>query len=783
LRFLWAIALAVSFGTTLHADKGPAPSPLPRIPLKDFFDNPKYTSAELSPDGKRLAFLAPADNRLNIWICDAGAPMETAELVTHEKMRGIYNFAWSRDGRWILYSHDANGDENFHIFRADPAQPDVKPIDLTHQDGSRADFIALPRETPGVMVVAWNKRDVHYFDAYRIDIATGNATMVVENPGDVDSWYTDTHGQVLAASALLKNTKTELRVRPDETSAFKVLATYDDDEQGQIHGFSADGTFLFVTSARGSDLTRLVNLDIATGKETVIDQDTVFDVAGPVLSDLTHRLMGVSYNKERFEYKALDPQFAKDLAVLKNVHDGDIQLGTPTADERKWIVSFNSPTDPGATYLYDRDTGTARFLFRPRPWLKPEDLVGMKPVTIPSRDGLTLHGYLSLPKGVPPRALPAVEVVHGGPWLRSSWGYDAEAQFLANRGYAVLNINYRGSAGFGKKFLNAGDREWGGKMTDDMVDATQWLVAQGIADGQRFGIYGGSYGGYATLAALAFRPGVYACGIDYVGVSNLLTFMRTMPTYWETSRQILYKRVGNPDTDFDFLHSRSPVFFADKIVAPLFIAQGYNDPRVNHNESEQIVAALHRNRKPVEYMVKMNEGHGFRNPENRLDFYAEMEAFLGQYLGRPAQATPAPHKIEGAWLRAVAAPLPLKIEGAWLRAVPPSVTDTAVFMRLENTGDAPLRLTGGSTPIAAMLMPMETTREIVQGAEVLGMKGVDSIEIPAHGVCVLKPGGDHLMVMNLSAHPRAGETVPLILEIQPGHRTVTVEMAVRVDAE
>jgi dipeptidyl aminopeptidase/acylaminoacyl peptidase len=319
--------------------------------------------------------------------------------------------------------------------------------------------------------------------------------------------------------------------------------------------------------------------------------------------------------------------------VLAKVHDGDIQLGAETADERKWIVSFNSPTDPGATYLYDRDAGTARFIFRPRPWLKPEELVEMKPVTIPSRDGLTLHGYLSLPRNVPARNLPAVLVVHGGPWLRSSWGYDGEAQFFANRGYAVLNINYRGSTGFGKKFVNAGDKEWGGKMTDDMVDATQWLVGQGIADGKRFAIYGGSYGGYAVLAAMAFRPGVYACGVDYVGVSNLLTFMRTIPTYWKTSIDILYKRVGNPDTDWELLHSRSPVFFADKIEAPLFIAQGYNDPRVNRNEAEQIVAALRKNKKPVEYMLKMNEGHGFRNPENRLEFYGRVEAFLGQYLG------------------------------------------------------------------------------------------------------------------------------------------------------
>jgi len=610
----------------------------PRIPLKDFFDNPKYASAEISPDGKRIAFLAPADNRLNIWICDAGASLDTARLITHEKGRGIFTFTWTRDGRWILYNHDSNGDENFHIFRADPDKPEMAAVELTPGAGSRADFIDLPCETPGVMVVSWNKRDARHFDAYRIKIATGEAAMVARNPGDVDSWQTDTHGRVLAATALLKNTQTEVRVRPDETAPFKVLATYREDEAAAVRGFGQDGSFLYVTSARDSDVSRLVKLDAKSGIETVIDKDPEFDVTGPVISEFTHKLLGVAYNKERLTYKALDPGFAKDLDALAKVHDGDVQIGDSTADERKLIVTYNSPADPGATYLYDRETGRAQFIFRPRPWLKPGTLADMKPVTIRSRDGLAIHGYLTLPKGVPPLNLPAVEVVHGGPWLRASWGYDAEAQFLANRGYAVIEINYRGSTGYGKAFMNAGDKEWGGKMTDDMIDAAEWLISQKVADPKRFGIYGGSYGGYATLAALAFRPGVFACGVDYVGISNLLTFMKTMPPYWEDSRDIMYMKVGNPVTETDFLRSRSPVFFADKIVAPLFIAQGYNDPRVNHAEAEQIVAALRRNGKPVEYMVKMDEGHGFRNPENRLDFYAKMESFLAEYLAGPALA-------------------------------------------------------------------------------------------------------------------------------------------------
>jgi dipeptidyl aminopeptidase/acylaminoacyl peptidase len=608
-------------------------APASRLPLTAFFDNPKYASAAISPDGKRIAFLAPAENnRLNIWICAAAAPLAAAKLVTHETARGITSFSWTRDGHWILYGRDTNGDENFHLIRADPDKPDVPAVDLTPAAASRADLIDLPRENPGAAIVSWNKRDPHSFDAYRIDIATGAAVMVAQNPGDVDSWHTDSHGRVLAADALLKNTQTEIRVRPDESSPFRTLATYQEDEQATTQAFGVDNTFLYVTSARDSNVVRLVRLDIKTGAETVIDQDPDYDVAGPIISDLTHQLIGVSYNKERFINKALNPEFARDLAALSKIHDGDIQINNGTADDRQWMVSYNSPTDPGATYLYNRDTGAARFIFRPRPWLKPETLADMQPVTIQSRDGLTLHGYLTLPRGVPPHDLPAVEIVHGGPWVRASWGYNAEAQFLANRGYASIIINYRGSVGFGKAFMNAGDKEWGGKMTDDMVDASQWLIGHKIADAKRIAIYGGSYGGYATLAALAFRPGVYACGIDYVGISNLLTFMNTMPVYWEDQRAILYKKVGNPITEQAYLRSRSPVFFADKIVAPLFIAQGYHDPRVNHAEAEQIVAALKRKGKPVEYMVKMDEGHGFKNPENRLDFYAKMETFLDRYL-------------------------------------------------------------------------------------------------------------------------------------------------------
>lgn len=626
-RLRLGILLLLVLGAAAAARAQPAP----RIPLKDFFDNPKISSAVISPDGRQLAFLAPEGARLNVWVCDVAEGVDSAKPITHDTQRGIVNFVWTRDSRYVLFEQDQGGDENFHLFRADPLHPDAKSLDLTPMAGSKAEVIDLPRERPREAVVSINVRDKRYFDAYRLDLASGKLALLEKNPGDVDAWHVDTHGDIRACTAQV-GTKTEIRVRDSATGPFRTLATYPDEESPEVHGFSSDGTFLYFSSARDADTERLVKLDLKSGLETVIDADPDYDLGEVLISDRTNELLGVAYNKDRLIYKPFDKQFARDLEILGKLHEGDILFRSSTGDEQKWIIAYNSPTDPGATYLYDRATGEAQFLYRPRPWLPRDELVNMQPISFPSRDGLTIHGYLSLPKGVRPKNLPTVLIVHGGPWARDDWGYDPEVQFLANRGFAVLQLNYRGSTGYGKKFLNAGNREWGGKMLDDLIDGANWIVHQGIADKGRLGIYGGSYGGYATLAALAFRPKVFACGVDYVGVSNLLTFMKTIPPYWETFRELMYKRVGNPKTDHDLLRARSPLYSAEKIEAPLFVAQGYNDPRVNHAEAEQIVAALRANKKPVEYLVKMDEGHGFENPENRLDFYARMEAFLEKHL-------------------------------------------------------------------------------------------------------------------------------------------------------
>ena len=625
------LGLGISLLLVLGAAGAARAQPAPRIPLKDFFDNPKISSAAISPDGRQLAFLAPEASRMNIWVCDVATSLDSAKAITHDTQRGIMHFVWTRDSRYVLFEQDRNGDENFHLFRADPLHPDAKAVDLTPMAGARAEVIDLPRGRPGEAVVAINGRDKRYFDAYRLDLETGELQLLEENPGDVDTWHVDSHGEIRACTAQV-GTKTEIRARDSASGPFRTLATYTDEETPSVHGFSADGTYLYFSSARDANAERLVKLDLKTGKETLIDADPEYDLSEVIISDRTKQLLGVAYNKDRLMYKPFDKQFARDLEILGKLHDGEILFRSSTDDEQKWIIAYNSPTDPGATYLYDRATGQAQFLYRPRPWLPREGLADMQPISFSSRDGLTIHGYLTLPKGVAAKNLPTVLVVHGGPWARDTWGYDPEVQFLANRGFAVLQINYRGSTGYGKQFLNAGNREWGGKMLDDLIDGADWIVRQGIADKKRLGIYGASYGGYATLSALAFRPKVFACGVDYVGVSNLFTFMNTIPPYWETFRELMYKRVGNPKIDQELLRTRSPLFAADKIEVPLFVAQGYNDPRVNHAEAEQIVHALKANGKPVEYLLKMDEGHGFENPENRLDFYEKMEAFLERHL-------------------------------------------------------------------------------------------------------------------------------------------------------
>jgi dipeptidyl aminopeptidase/acylaminoacyl peptidase len=605
----------------------------PLIPLRDLFDNPERAAARLSPDGTRLSWLAPRDGVLNVWVRDrAGGE---AVPVTDDRERGIHSYLWSRDSRRILYSQDVGGDENHHLLTVD-ADGATPARDLTPFPGVRAGLIAAPRSTPRQVLVSMNLRDRSLFDAYRLTLATGRLELVGRNPGNIIGWTADREGRLRAAMAQTPAGDYEILVRDDEADELRVVAEYANEDGGHPFAFTPDGSRLWVGSARGSDLMRLVELDPADGSEREIDRDDEVDLSGPVVSDRTGELLGAFYLRDRVVLHAFDERLARDWERVRALHPGDPRISGQDAEETAFIVVFDDDRDPGATYLYDRETGEAEFLYRSRPWLDPATLAPMRPVVITSRDGLPLHSYLTLPLDVKPRGLPAVLVVHGGPWARDAWGYDPQAQLLANRGYAVLQVNYRGSTGFGKSFTHAAEREFAGRMHDDLIDGVEWLVAEGIADRDRVGIYGGSYGGYAALVGATFTPDVFAAVVSVVGPSSLVTLVRSFPPYW---RPLLastwFRYVGDPDDPEQLadLEARSPLNRVDDIVAPLLVIQGANDPRVTKAESDQIVAALRARGVEVEYMVKDDEGHGFVKPENRMDAYGAVERFFARHLG------------------------------------------------------------------------------------------------------------------------------------------------------
>ena len=608
------------------------------IPLRQFFDNPERALARLAPDGRRLAWLAPRDGLLNVWVRSVGA--DDGRPVTADRDRGVRSYMWSRDGRFILYLNDVGGDENYHLLAAASDGPGGEAHDLTPFEGVKVGLVDVPRDDPRHVLVSTNRRERSLFDVERLDLEDGGIEPVAENPGNIISWVADRDGALRAALAQTPTGDWEVLVREDESRPFRVLAEYANEDSGHPYAFSADGRELYVASARGADLIGLVALDTATGEERLIDRDEEADLVAPILSDRTGALLGALYRRDRVVVKAFDERFGRDWARLGAIHPGDPGITSTDDDEERWIVSFNDDREPGATYLFDRGSGDAEFLFRPRPWLDPDALAPMRPVAIRSRDGLTLRSYLTLPLGSSGRGLPMVLVVHGGPWARDAWGYDAEAQFLANRGYAVLQVNYRGSTGFGKAFKHAAEHEFAGRMHDDLVDAVQWAVDEGIADPARVGIYGGSYGGYAALVGVTFTPDLFAAAVSVVGPSNLVTLTESFPAYW---RPLLagtwYRYVGDPADPVQRkdLEARSPLFRADRIRVPLLVVQGANDPRVTKRESDQIVEALRARGVPVEYIVKDDEGHGFVKPENRIEVYRAMERFFARHLGGLAE--------------------------------------------------------------------------------------------------------------------------------------------------
>jgi dipeptidyl aminopeptidase/acylaminoacyl peptidase len=605
------------------------------IPRDVLFGNPERVSPHLSPDGTRLAWIAPRDGILNVWVAPVGAAgvdWDAAVAVTEDTDRGIRSYSWARDGRHLLYVQDTGGDENWRLYDVDV--PTLARRVLTPFDGVQAQIIATRKSHRDEVLVGINRDNPELHDVYRLDLKTGDLTKLIDNPGYA-GWLADEDMVVRGAISPLPDGGQDVLVRDDADGDWRTLLHIPADDAA-VSGpltFTGDGKSLLAISSVGADTGRLVRIDLATGEEQVIFSDPEADVTGLMLHPDTREPQVVIVDKDRAEYHVLDPAVQADLDAVRALHPGDPSVVGRDEADGTWLVAFDNDATPVRYYAYDRSSRTAQVLFDSRPEMLRYQLATMEPFSFTSRDGLTVHGYVTFPPGGGRAGLPAVLDVHGGPTVRDEWGWNPEAQWLANRGYLCIQVNYRGSTGYGKAFVNAGDREWGGKMHDDLIDAVGYVVAQGWADPARVAIYGGSYGGYAALLGAAFTPDVFCCAVDIVGPSNLQTLLESIPPYWAPAKAELYKRVGNPETDQEFLWSRSPLSRARDIRIPLLIAQGANDPRVKQAESEQIVAALAEAGIDHEYMLFPDEGHGFAKPQNRLKFYAAAERFLARYLG------------------------------------------------------------------------------------------------------------------------------------------------------
>ncbi len=612
----------------------------PLIPRTTLFGNPQRANPQLSPEGQYLAYLAPDDRDvLQVWVGRAERPQEARPL-TRDPKRGIRSYRWTFQPGQLLYAQDADGDENFHLYLIDLATEQVR--DLTPFPGVKAQPLALEPERPQELLAALNLRDRQCFEVYRINLVDGAVEFDTANPGNIVSWAADAQFCIRAAIATTADGGSELLYRPDPASDWETLGHYGPDETVSLVDFSQDGRTLYLVSTEAATALSLLALDLDSRQATVMASDPQYDVDGVIQHPTQRTLQAVGFYRDRLQWQILDPSLADDFAVLGQVRRGDFQLLSRDLADTTWLVAYITDDGPVYYYRYERQSRESQVLFSNQPALEDQPLVPMKPIALPARDGLRLHGYLNLPMGGE-TPLAVVLLVHGGPWARDLWGYNPQVQWLANRGYGVLQVNFRGSAGYGKAFLNAGNREWGAKMHDDLIDSVQWLIDQGVADPQRIAIMGSSYGGYATLAGLAFTPTVFACGVDIVGPSNLLTLLASIPPYWQPLLASMYRRIGHAETEPEFLRSRSPLFAADRIERPLLIGQGANDPRVKQAESEQIVAAMTAAGKPVTYVLYPDEGHGFARPDNRLQFYALAEEFLARYLGgqrEPAEDLP-----------------------------------------------------------------------------------------------------------------------------------------------
>jgi dipeptidyl aminopeptidase/acylaminoacyl peptidase len=626
----------------------------PIIDREVIFGNPEIAAAQLSPNGQYIAFVKPWKDTLNVYVKAVGEPFSAARLLTTESKRPIAGYFWTRDSKYILYVKDNDGDENYNVYGVDPsAKPaagaDAPPSrDLTGLKGARVILYEVPKSDPDIVYIGLNDRDKAWHDLYKLRISTGEKTLLRKNTDRVTGWYFDLKGQLRLATRAAENGDTEiLRVDPEkltEVYSCSVFETCD-----PVH-FHTDGSRVYMETNKGTDLDSLVLFNPATGKTEMVESDPLgqVDLGGALFAEDSDELVETWYVHDRVKTYFHQKAFGADDHWLQEHFKGEfVSVISRTADEKTWLVSAASDIEPGQTFVFDRKTRTLTPQYKIREKLPREDLAEMKSVTFKSSDGLEIPAYLTLPKGVPATNLPTLVIPHGGPWARDQWGYNTLGQFFANRGYAVLMPNFRGSTGYGRKYLDAGNLEWGRKMQDDLTWGVKYLVDEKIADPKRVGILGGSYGGYATLAGVAFTPDLYAAAVDIVGPSNLITLMESIPPYWEAARKTFAVRMGDVSTPEGkaVLAERSPLNFTDKIKTPLLVAQGANDPRVNRREAEQIVIALRDRGFPVEYLLAPDEGHGFARPVNNLALFMESEKFLADHLGGRYQAGGSPESV------------------------------------------------------------------------------------------------------------------------------------------
>lgn len=633
-----------------------APAAAQQPPLIDrelFFGDPEISGAQISPDGKYIAFLKPLNKTRNIWVKKTDAPFDSAKPITNDTKRPIPGYLWSRDGKYVLYAQDKLGDENYNVYAVDPAAAPVAPAEvaaarnLTDLKGVRAMIYDVPRSEPDIIYVGLNDRDKSWHDLYKVRISTGERTLLRQNTDRITGWIFDLKDQLRLASRSADNGDTEI-LRVDDKGFTKIYSC-DVLETCAPVRFHKDGKrfYLETNKGAGENLEKLVLMDAETGKEELVERDPEnrVDFGSALFSEVGDQLIATVYQYEKTRIYWKDKTYEADYKFLEGKLPGnEINFSSHTRDEQLWLISAHSDTEPGQTFLFDRQSKKLTPQYKIRERLPRQDLARMEAIRYESSDGLEIPAYLTLPKGVHARNLPTLILPHGGPWGRDAWGYNSFAQFFANRGYAVLEPNFRSSTGYGKKFLNAGNRQWGDKMQDDLTWGAKYLAAKGIADPKRTGIIGGSYGGYATLAGVTFTPDLYAAAVSIVGPSNLITLLDSIPPYWEPIRKMFYQRMGDPGTPEGKaqLQRQSPLNSAGKIKTPLMVVQGLNDPRVNKAESDQIVIALRDRGFPVEYLVAPDEGHGFQRPVNNMAMIAAAEKFFAHYLGGQYQEDMTP---------------------------------------------------------------------------------------------------------------------------------------------